>query len=84
MKKLPKQWALMLAELHNKVMEVQDTFDTIKSDLYCGGEDLEDIEILKGFDLDELEEEVEHICDTLEELEATTSELDCAYNDYEG
>lgn len=83
-KKLPKEWALMLADLHNKVMEIQDTFDTIKSDLYCGGEDLEEIEILKDFDLEELEEEIEYICDQLDTIEAETSELDCEYNDYEG
>lgn len=81
-RKLPKEWALLLAELHDKVMEVQDTFDTIKSDLYSGetNEDVE--EFLKGFNLDQLTAEVEYICDQLDTIEAETSELDCEYNDY--
>ena len=83
MKKIPQEWALMLAELHNKVMELQDTFDTIKSDLYSGEADEETAPLLKGFDLDELEREVESICDKLDDLEAETSELDCEYNDYD-
>lgn len=84
-KKIPQDWALMLAELHNKVMELQDTFDTIRNDLYARDyEDNEDIKkFLEGFDTDNLESEIEHICDKLDDLESETSELDCEYNDYE-
>ena len=77
--KIPSKWAILLAELHDKIMEVQDTFDTIKSDLYCGVDE----EIVGDFDIDELTEEVEYICDQLDDLEASTSELDCEYNNYE-
>ena len=81
-KKIPSKWALMLADLHNKVMELQDHFDTWKRN--CYSHDLEDWEEkeIEGFELDDLEEEIEHICDQLDDLEATTSELDCEYNDY--
>ena len=79
--KIPSKWALRLAELHNLVMELQDYFDGIKSDLYCGG-DLEEVG-LDDYDINDLTEEVEHICDTLEDLEADTSELDCEYNNYD-
>ena len=81
-RKLPKEWALMLADLHNKVMEVQDTFDTIRSDFYCD-EYNEDTDLTNGFDLDDLQEEIESICDRLDDIEAETSELDCEYNDYD-
>ena len=81
-KKLPKHLALLLAELHNKVMEAQETFDTFKRDLYCGDFNQEEVG-LEDFDLEELESEVEYICDQLDTIEAETSELDCEYNDYE-
>ena len=76
--KLPTKWALMLADLHNKVMELQDEFDTLRQDCYCG----ELPEEAEGYDPDELEEELEAICDQLDTIEAETSELDCEYNDY--
>ena len=84
--KIPKEWALMLAELHNKVMELQDTFDTFKSDVACGVDeetyqemfDKEGIEL----DSDELYDTLCDICYKLDDLEAETSELDCEYNDY--
>ena len=84
-KKIPNEWALKLAELHNQVMELQDFFDSVKSDLYARDfEDNEDIKnFLEDFNIDELEEEVEYICDELDDLEAETSGLDCEYNDYE-
>lgn len=81
MNKLPKQFAQLLAELHDKVMEVQDYFDTFKSDLYCGVD--EESEIAQNFDLDELTSEVEYVCDKLEDIEAETSELDVGYNNYD-
>jgi len=81
-RKIPKEWALLLADLHNKVMDLQDQFEGFKSDLYSG-EDLEDYDILEGFDIEELEEELEAICDQLDTIEAETSELDCEYNDYD-
>ncbi len=82
-KKIPNEWALKLAELHNQVMELQDFFDTWKNN--CYSHDLEHFEEeeIEGFELDDLEEDVEYICDKLDDLEAETSELDCEYNDYE-
>ena len=86
--KIPSKWALMLAELHNKVMELQDTFDTLKSDVSCGAID---DEIAKELGIEEGEyetalsdiyEELDYICDKLDSIEADTSELDCEYNDY--
>ena len=81
--KLPKEWALLLAELHNKVMELQDQFEGFKSDLYSGDVDVEEFPMLEGFDIDNLTEELEYICDQLDTIEAETSELDCEYNDYD-
>jgi len=83
MNKLPKELAQLLAELHDKVMEVHDRFETWKSDLYCGVSEEDYETFLKGFDLDKLEAEVEYVCDKLEDLEAETSELDNEYNNYE-
>lgn len=83
MKKIPAKWGLMLAELHNKVMELQDTFDTIRSDLYADCfDDYKDFG-LEDFDKDQLTSEIEYICDQLDTIESETSELDCEYNDYE-
>lgn len=85
-KKLPKEWASMLADLHNKVMEIKDTFDTFKSDVACGVDEDTRQEMLdkEGIDLasDELWDTLSEICDKLEDVEADTSELDCEYNDY--
>lgn len=83
MKKIPTKWGLMLAELHNKVMELQDTFDTFKSNCYSNDFESWELEDIKGFDLDELVEELETICDKLDDLESETSDLDYEYNYYE-
>lgn len=80
-KKIPQQWAKRLADLHNLVMELQDEFDTIKSDLYCG-EDIEEND-LSDYDIDKLTEEIESICDRLDDIECEASELDYEYNDYD-
>lgn len=82
-KKIPQNWALMLAELHNKVMELQDTFNSIKTDLYDRDYTTDTFKDLEGEDWDNLESEIEYICDKLDDLESETSELDCEYNDYE-
>lgn len=85
-KKIPSTWALELAQLHNKVMELQDMFNGFKNDIWGGVDEEAHQEMLnnEGIDLlsDELMKELEHICDKLEDLEADTSELDCEYNDY--
>ncbi len=81
-KRLPKELALLFAELHNKVMEIQDTFDSFKNDLYSHEIDTNEYDI-SDIDLTALESEIEHICNTLDDLESETSELDCEYNDYE-
>ena len=80
--KIPSKWALKLAELHNMVMELQDFFDTAKNSCYDNDWEDDQLEDIKGFDIEELEEELESICDKLDDLEADTSELDCKYNDY--
>ena len=82
-KKIPSEWALKLAELHNHVMELQDEFSSIKDTLYSREED-DILELgVRHYNLNALEEEVENICDVLDDLEITTSELDIEYNDYE-
>ena len=82
--KIPTKFAQMLADLHNKVMEIQDEFDYFKNQLYSN--DFEDDEIeeleLGKYNLDNLTEEIEEICDTLDDLESETSELDCNHNFY--
>lgn len=86
--KIPQAWALKLAELHNIVMELQDTFDTLKDDVGCGNIDDETAKELgiEGGDyetaLNDIYEELVSICYKLDDLEAETSELDCEYNDY--
>ena len=80
--KIPSKWALRLAELHDLVMAIQDEFETLKSDLYCNCDGVDEFLEKEGLDYDAVVEEVEAICDELEDLEATTSHLDCDYNDY--
>lgn len=46
-------------------------------------EELNKLEDIKGFDLDDLVDELDYICDQLDTIESETSELDCEYNDYE-
>lgn len=80
--KIPKKYAEKLANLHNLVMELQDDFETFKTS--CETEDFEswELEDIKGFDLEELANELQDICYRLEDIESETSELDCDYNDY--
>ena len=78
-KKIPVKWALMLAQLHDKVMELQDEFDTYKQGCYENELPFD----AQHFDVDELTEELEYICDKLDDIESDTSELDCEYNDYD-
>lgn len=81
--KIPRKYAEKLANLHNLVMELQDDFDTLKRS--CESNDFEswELEDIKGFDLDDLVDELDYICDQLDTIESETSELDCEYNDYE-
>lgn len=76
--KIPVSWARQLAKLHDLVIELQDEFDTYKQGAYCNELNWE----AKDFNIDDLTEELEYICDKLSDLEADTSELDCEYNDY--
>lgn len=82
--KLPRKFAELLAKLHDVVMECQDEFDYFKNQLYSN--DFEDDEIesyeLGKYNIDNLTETIEEICDKLDDLESETSELDCEYNDY--
>lgn len=78
MRKIPSKWALMLADLHNKVMELQDEFDTYRQGLYVNEKPSE----AEDYDTEELLEHVEAICEALDDIEASASELDCEYNDY--
>ena len=77
-KKIPSSWALKLAKLHDLVMELQEEFDIYKQSCYSNELSSE----AEEFDLDELTEEIEYICDKLDDIEAETSELDCEYNEY--
>lgn len=86
-KRIPKEWAQELALLHDKIIDLQDFFNSAQSDIWCGVDEATKQEMLnkEGIDLDseELQDELNHICETLDELEAITSELDCDYNDYD-
>ena len=68
--KLPKRLATLLAELHDKAMEVQEEFNDYQS-YECDDND------------DELYHELTEIIDQLDTIESETSELDCEYNDYD-
>ena len=80
--KIPKKYAEKLAKLHDLVMELQDDFETYKNAVDCNDLDEEEQELVNGFDLDELSNELNDICYALDDLESETSELDCEYNDY--
>lgn len=82
MKKIPQKYAEKLANLHNLIMELQDEFETFKNAVDCEDFDEEEQEMVKGFDLDSLSDELGDICYQLDDLESATSELDCEYNDY--
>ena len=80
--KIPKKYAEKLAKLHNLVMELQDDFESLKNSCYDQDFTDEEQEMVKGFDLDELANELEDIGYRLDDIESETSELDCEYNDY--
>ena len=83
--KLPKHYAEELALLHNKVMEVQELFQSLLDDINCGldEDDYKDV-LEEGIDLENEDfiDELQEIVYKLDDLEADTSELDCKYNDY--
>ena len=80
--KIPQKMALKLAELHNLVMELQDDFESLKNSCYDQDFTDEEKAMVKGFDLDELANELEDIGYRLDDIESETSDLDCEYNNY--
>ena len=83
MNKIPQAYAQKLANLHNLVMELQDDFESLKNSCFSNDFTEEEQEMVKGFDIEELGNELEAIGYELDDLESVTSKLDCEYNNYD-